>query len=502
MTNVLIHIPTPLRPYAGDRSAVEVEGATVGEALRSLIAQHAPLGRHLFDEAGKLRRFVNVYKNDEDVRHLAGESTAIAPGDTLTIVPSIAGGADDSAPAAVSATPPSRRGVPDWITGADGLPPLSQEEVLRYSRHLILPEVGLAGQRKIKAASVLVVGAGGLGSPLALYLAAAGIGRLGLVDFDVVDESNLQRQVLHGTASLGRPKLESARDRLHDLNPHVQIELHETRIDSGNAFDLIRPYDVVVDGTDNFPTRYLVNDACALLGKPNVYGSIFRFEGQASVFDARRGPCYRCLYPDPPPPGLVPSCAEGGVLGVLPGVIGVIQGIETLKLILGVGDSMIGRLLLFDALAMSFRELKLRKDPACPLCGEHPTITELIDYQAFCGLSPVEQASADAENFEITARELKARFERGDDFVLIDVREPHEWEIARIEGAKLIPLARIPERSHELDSSREIVLQCHVGQRSMRALEQLRKLGFRKLKNLRGGIESWSRDVDPTVPRY
>lgn len=492
-----IHIPTPLRAYSGQQAVVQVEGSTVGEALHALVTRHADLRRHLFDDAGQLRRFVNVYRNDEDVRHLEREATPLGEGDTLTIVPSIAGGADPTAP-----PKPQRPAPPAWATGADGLPPLSQPELLRYSRHLILPEVGLEGQRKLKAGSVLIIGAGGLGSPLALYLAAAGIGRIGLVDFDVVDESNLQRQILHGTSDVGSPKLESARRRLADLNPGVTIEPHETRLDRTNALDLLRRYDVIADGTDNFATRYLVNDACVLLGKPNVYGSIFRFEGQASVFDARVGPCYRCLYPDPPPPGLVPSCAEGGVLGVLPGVIGVIQGIETIKLILGLGESLVGRLMLFDALAMRFRELKLRKDPACPICGTNPSITELIDYEQFCGLTPVEQASVEAEGWEIDAKELAAKRKRGDDFVLVDVREPHEFEIARLPDATLIPLNALPARVHELDSSREIVLHCHHGQRSMRALEFLRQSGFRKLKNLRGGIDAWSRDVDPSVPRY
>ncbi len=489
-----IFLPTPLRPYAAQQSVVEVEAATVGEALRALVERHGEIRRHLYDENGTLRRFVNVYRNDEDVRHLERESTPLSPGDTLTIVPSIAGGSGGAPPR------PGTRRLPAWATGEDGLPPLSQPELLRYSRHLILPEVGLAGQRRIKAASVLIVGAGGLGSPLALYLAAAGVGRIGLVDFDRVDESNLQRQILHGTSSVGRPKLESAKERLADLNPGVRVDTYETRLTSENAFDVIRPYDIVVDGTDNFPTRYLVNDACALLGKPNVYGSIFRFEGQASVFDARTGPCYRCLYPDPPPPGLVPSCAEGGVLGVLPGVIGVIQGIETLKIILGVGETLVGRLLLFDALSLRFRELALRKDPECPLCGEQRTITGLIDYEQFCGIVPA--AAAASPELEISARDLAERQERGDDLVLIDVREPQEYEIARIPGSVLIPLHSLPERMSELDTSREIVLHCHVGQRSMRALEMLHRSGFRKLKNLRGGIEAWSRDVDPTVPRY
>ena len=379
---------------------------------------------------------------------------------------------------------------------------LSQAEMLRYSRHLVLPEVGLKGQRRLKAASALIVGAGGLGSPLALYLTAAGVGRIGLVDFDRVDVSNLQRQVLYGSSSVGRDKLEAARERLEDLNPEVGVETHATRLTSANALGILGGYDVVLDGTDNFPTRYLVNDACALLGKPNVHGSVFRFEGQASVFDAARGPCYRCLYPDPPPPGLVPTCAEGGVLGVLPGVIGVIQGIEAIKLILGRGETLIGRLLLFDAMAMSFRELTLRKDPDCPLCGTRPTITGLVDYEQFCGLSPTEQALAEATRWEIGARELKSRLDRGEPVVLVDVREPHEAALARIEGATLVPLRSLPGRIAELDRDREIVLLCHHGQRSMRALELLRESGFAQLKSLRGGIDAWSRDVDTAVPRY
>jgi sulfur-carrier protein adenylyltransferase/sulfurtransferase len=379
---------------------------------------------------------------------------------------------------------------------------LSAAELLRYGRHLLLPEVGLEGQQRLKASSVLIVGAGGLGSPLALYLAAAGVGRIGLVDFDNVDASNLQRQILHTTRSVGTSKLESARTRIGDINPEVRIELHETRLDSANALGLLARYDVIADGTDNFPTRYLVNDACVLLGKPNVYGSIFRFEGQASVFDAAKGPCYRCLYPTPPPPGLVPSCAEGGVLGVLPGIIGTLQANETLKLLLGIGEPLIGRLLLFDALGLTFRELTLRKDPACPLCGEHATIHALIDYESFCGLSPSEQAVADAQAVEIGALELRDRLTRGDDLLLVDVREPHEHRIARIEGAVLIPLGALEARRNELDAGREIVLFCHRGVRSLRALEMLRQTGLQKLKSLRGGIDAWSRDVDAAVPRY
>ncbi|HET7224496.1 MAG TPA: molybdopterin-synthase adenylyltransferase MoeB [Candidatus Eisenbacteria bacterium] len=478
-----IHIPTPLRAYAGGLATIEVEAATAGEALAKLVAAHPALRAHLYDADGRLRRFVNVYVNDEDIRHLAREATPVSAEDHVAIVPSIAGG----------------RRAPAWATGEDGLPPMSQEELLRYGRHLILPEVGLAGQRKLKASSVLCVGAGGLGSPLALYLAAAGVGRMGIVDFDVVDESNLQRQILHGTADVGRPKLDSAADRIRDINPNVQVERHAVRLSSENALDILARYDVIVDGTDNFPTRYLVNDACVLLGKPNVYGSIFRFEGQASVFDAKRGPCYRCLYPDPPPPGLVPSCAEGGVLGVLPGVIGVVQAIETLKLLLGAGEPLIGRLLLFDALAMRFRELKLRKDPECPVCGEHPSVTALIDYQQFCGIVP---ADAHAGADDISVRGLADQQRAGDPPMLVDVREPHEWQIARIEGATLMPLNSLPERVSELDSSREIVLYCHHGQRSQRALEFLKQSGFRKLKNLQGGIDAWSREIDPAVPRY
>jgi adenylyltransferase/sulfurtransferase len=383
-----------------------------------------------------------------------------------------------------------------------GVPALSQAEMLRYSRHLVLPEVGLEGQLRLKAASVLIVGVGGLGSPVALYLAAAGVGRIGLVDFDKVDVSNLQRQVLYGGASVGRDKLDAARERLEDLNPNVRIETHAARLTSANALGILGGYDIILDGTDNFPTRYLVNDACALLGKPNVHGSIFQFEGQASVFDAARGPCYRCLYPDPPPPGLVPSCAEGGVLGVLPGVIGVIQGIEAIKLILGRGETLIGRLLLFDAMAMSFRELALRKDPDCPLCGTSPTITGLVDYEQFCGLSPTEQALTEAARWEISARELKTRLDRGEPVALLDVREPHEAAIARIAGATLIPLRSLPTRIAELDRGHEIVVLCHHGQRSMRAVELLRESGFAQLKSLRGGIDSWSRDVDSAVPRY
>ncbi|HXE58968.1 MAG TPA: molybdopterin-synthase adenylyltransferase MoeB [Gemmatimonadales bacterium] len=380
-----------------------------------------------------------------------------------------------------------------------GLPRLAHDELLRYSRHLLLPEVGLEGQRRLKAARVLVVGAGGLGSPLALYLAAAGVGTIGLVDFDTVDVTNLQRQILHGTSWVGRPKLDSAEARLKDVNPHVTVERYGTRLTSENALEIIREFDIVVDGTDNFPTRYLVNDACVLLGKPNVYGSIFRFEGQASVFHAKEGPCYRCLYSEPPPPGLVPSCAEGGVLGVLPGIIGSIQALETIKLILGAGETLIGRLVLFDALRFRVRELRLRKDPECPVCGPEPTIRELIDYEAFCGIG-AEPAYAGPE---ISARELYREWrEEKKPLVVVDVREPHEWEIAHIEGARLIPLAELPSRLHELDGHAEIVTQCHRGARSMKALEILKGAGFAKVRSLAGGIDAWAREIEPEMPRY
>jgi sulfur-carrier protein adenylyltransferase/sulfurtransferase len=382
---------------------------------------------------------------------------------------------------------------------------LSKEEIARYSRHLIMPEVGMDGQRKLKAASVLLIGAGGLGSPLGLYLAAAGIGRLGLVDFDVVDYSNLQRQVLHGTKDVGRPKLQSARDRLSDVNPFVHIDTYETALRSDNALDIFRDYDVIVDGTDNFQTRYLANDASVLLGKPNVYGSIFRFEGQASVFFPQAGgPCYRCLYPDPPPPGLVPSCAEGGVLGILPGIIGLIQAAETVKLILGEGESLVGRLLLFNALKMRFRELKLRRDPACPLCGEKQTIRELIDYDQFYGITAPPEATAEAADWEITVGDLKGKLDRREPLTIIGVRDPHEWQICNLEmhGSKLIPLGEFAARMHELDSEDDIVIHCKMGGRSAEAYYILKQAGFKKIKNLKGGILAWADEVDHTLPTY
>lgn len=375
---------------------------------------------------------------------------------------------------------------------------LSRDEILRYSRHLTLPEVGLDGQERLKRARVLCIGAGGLGSPVALYLSAAGVGTLGLVDFDTVDVSNLQRQIIHGTSDVGRSKLESARDRLLDINPHVRLETHATPLTTANALELVSAYDVVVDGTDNFPTRYLVNDACVLAGRPNAYGSIFRFEGQASVFAAPGGPCYRCLHPEPPPPGLIPSCAEGGVLGVLPGVIGTIQATEAIKLILGVGEPLIGRFLIYDALTMRFRELKLPKDPDCPVCGTNPSIQELQAYEQIC--SPTEAAMKVSD--DMTIAELHSRIQAGDPPLIIDVREPAEFKICRIPGAVLIPLGELAGRINELDPDSEVVLQCRSGARSARAASMLRNRGFRKARNLAGGILAWIDQVDPTQPKY
>ena len=382
------------------------------------------------------------------------------------------------------------------------IPSLSNDEVARYSRHLILPEVGMEGQLKLKAARVLCIGAGGLGSPVALYLAAAGVGTLGVVDFDTVDFSNLQRQIIHGTPDVGRSKLESAKSRLNALNPEVDVVPHEMALSSQNALDLFADYDLVVDGTDNFPTRYLVNDACVISGKPNIYGSIFRFEGQMSVFAAPGGPCYRCMFPDPPPPGLVPSCAEGGVLGILPGVVGTIQATEAVKTILGAGETLIGRFLLFDALKMRFRELKVRKDAECPVCGDHPTVTELIDYEQFCGIAPEAAVTEAPPADEATVEELKTRLDRQDPFLLLDVREPREFEICRIPGSVLIPLNELPSRLSELEGRGEMIVHCRSGVRSGKAVRLLRESGFGGARNLTGGILAWIDQIDPSLPKY
>ncbi len=388
-------------------------------------------------------------------------------------------------------------------TEPTALPELTTDDLSRYSRHLILPEVGMEGQRRLKAAKVLCVGTGGLGSPLAFYLAAAGIGTLGLVDFDVVDASNLQRQIIHSTKDIGRKKLDSAEEKLTALNPALNVVKHDTMLSSANALEIIKDYDIVADGTDNFPTRYLVNDACVLLGKPNVYGSIFRFEGQASVFATEQGPCYRCLYPEPPPPGLVPSCAEGGVLGILPGLVGVMQATEAIKLILGKGEPLIGRLLLVDALNMRFRELKLRKNPECPVCGTNPTVTELIDYQQFCGIVPETPQESSVKNGipQITVKELKRRIDTGEDVQLIDVREPYEYQIAQI-GGKLIPQNDVPQRLAEIDREREVVVHCRSGARSQRIAEFLKQSGYPRVVNVAGGILAWSDEIDPRVQKY
>ena len=389
------------------------------------------------------------------------------------------------------------------ITEPAELPELSTDDLSRYSRHLILPEVGMEGQRRLKAARVLCVGTGGLGSPMALYLTAAGIGTLGLVDFDVVDASNLQRQIIHSTKDIGRKKIDSAEEKLSALNPAIKIVKHETMLSSANALDILKDYDIVADGTDNFPTRYLVNDACVLLGKPNVYGSIFRFEGQASVFATEAGPCYRCLYPEPPPPGLVPSCAEGGVLGILPGLVGVIQATEVIKLILGKGESLVGRLLLVDALNMRFRELKLRKNPECPVCGTNPTVTQLIDYDHFCGIVPEAPQEKNLKNGipQITVKELKARRDAGEDIFLLDVREPYEFQIAQI-GGKLIPQNDVPQRLSEIPRNREIVVHCRSGARSQKIAEFLKQSGYNDVVNVAGGILAWADEIDPTVQKY
>jgi molybdopterin/thiamine biosynthesis adenylyltransferase/rhodanese-related sulfurtransferase/molybdopterin converting factor small subunit len=477
---VTILIPTALRQFADGQEQVRLAGATVGEVLGQLTGAHSDLKKHLYNDSGQLRSFVNVYLNDEDIRYLEKDKTAVSDGDTITIVPSIAGGA----------------ATMETVE-------LSPEEIGRYSRHLIMPEVTLEGQKKLKQARVLLVGAGGLGAPLGLYLTAAGVGHIGIVDADVVDSSNLQRQVTYTTEDIGTSKLEAAKRRLTALNPFTEISTYETRLSSENALEIFKDYDIIVDGTDNFPTRYLVNDACVLLGKPNVYGSIFRFEGQVSIFYAKEGPCYRCLYPEPPPPGLVPSCAEGGVLGVLPGIVGALQAAETLKLIIGIGDPLVGRLLRFDALKMQFREYKLRRDPNCPICGEHPSLHGLIDYDEFCGITPGPEVNLDAQ-WEITPTEVKQRLDRGEHLVIVDVREPHEWALGTIKApdVRFIPVGDVPARMHELNSADEIILQCRSGVRSARALGILQDAGFRKLKNLTGGILAWSDEVDPSIPKY
>ncbi|MDR3673321.1 MAG: molybdopterin-synthase adenylyltransferase MoeB [Holophaga sp.] len=472
---VSILIPTPLRRYVGGAKSVSVEAGTAAQAVAALVAASPELGRQLLDDTGKLRTFVNLYLGDQNVRHLAPdlEAVPLKDGDVLTIVPAIAGGAGE----------------------------LSRQEVLRYSRHLIMPEITLEGQKRLKAARVLCIGAGGLGSPLTLYLAAAGVGTLGVVEYDTVDLTNLQRQILYSTADVGRPKLAAAKERLTQLNPEIEIVTHAVQLASWNAMDLFQDYDIIADGTDNFPTRYLVNDACVLSGKPNVYASIFRFEGQVSVFGAG-GPCYRCLFPEPPPADLVPSCAEGGVLGVLPGIIGSLQALEVLKLILGVGDSLSGRLVLFDALAFKFTELAVRKDPACAVCGEAPTVTAPVDYEAFCRIRGAEPETDGSNVATISVEDFNRRRQAGESLPLLDVREPFEAEIVRIPGAIRFPLSELPARLHELDSSDSYTLHCHKTGQSTEAYQLLRKAGFNRINVLAGGVDAWAERIDPSLPRY
>lgn len=473
---ITLKIPTPLRRFTANQANLALSAQTVRAALDELVGRYPDLRVHLFDESGDLRRFVNVYLRGEDVRQLQGLDTPLADGDEVMIIPSIAGG--------------------------DALPhtPFTRDEYLRYSRHFNLPEIGISGQEMLKHARVLIVGAGGLGSPAALYLAAAGVGLIGLVDFDRVDLSNLQRQILYETGDIGRPKLQVAKRRIQGLNPHVEVRTYAEGFQASNALEIAADYDIVVDGTDNFPTRYLVNDTCVFLKKLNVYGSIYRFDGQVSVFGAPGGPCYRCLYPDPPPRGLVPSCAEGGVLGVLPGIVGSMQAAEALKYITGAGESLVGRLLLFDALTMSFREVRLRRDPDCPVCGDRPTITAPIDYESFCGVSSLEEP--------VTVPETSAR-QAGESLsdprrraILLDVREPWEVAIARITPSVQIPLNALPQRLGELEPAREIYTLCRTGHRSASAAEFLIRQGFPRVKNVHGGIYAWAEEVDPSLTRY
>jgi sulfur-carrier protein adenylyltransferase/sulfurtransferase len=500
-----IKIPTPLRAFTDNAALVTVSGDTVGAALADLVGQYPQLKQHLY-EGDALRNFVNVFIGEDDIRFLDGADTPLRPDDNLRIIPSIAGGVDAlSAPTA----------------------DLSNEEIKRYSRHLIMPEVGIEGQRRLKAASILLVGTGGLGSPLALYLAAAGIGRIGLVDYDVVDDSNLQRQVIHGQSSVGTLKVDSAEARMKDINPYLVVEKYNEPLTSDNALEIMESYDVIIDGTDNFPTRYLVNDACVKLGKPNVYGSIFRFEGQLSVFYAKEGPCYRCMFPTPPPPGLVPSCAEGGVLGILPGTIGTMQATEGLKLILGIGEPMIGRMLLYDALEMSFTKIKIRKDPNCPVCGIPAEDVQLIDYEQFCGMPAHDHSDYKAsvnghvntdERPEIGVRELKARMDAEPDLVVLDVRDPHEWAISVLPGTLRIPKPQIEAAKHDvlaqrkrledtvlvqIPADREVIVHCRSGKRSADVIGFLREVGYKnRLVNVAGGILAWADEIDPTMATY
>ncbi len=473
---VRVIIPTALRPLTDDSDELQLNSRDVKGALQELVTSFPGLKRYFYSDTGRLRNFVNVYLNEEDIRYIDGENTPLKDGDTLMIVPSITGGSGSRAQASVS---------------------LSGSELIRYSRHLIMPEVGLEGQKALKRASVLIVGAGALGTPAATYLAAAGVGRIGIVDFDTIEKSNLHRQVLYSEQDIGKSKADVAKARLLYVNPNVSVELHKVRLDSSNALDIMKDYDIIIDGADNFPTGYLVNDACVLLGKPNVYASIFRFDGQASVFYSKEGPCYRCLYPEPPPPNLVPSCAEGGVLGVLPGVMGSIQATEAIDLILGKGTPLIGRLLLFNALDLKFIELKLKKNPQCPVCGENPTVKELIDYENFCGIT-----NEFRPELEVTPASLKQALDAGSEVVVLDVREGFEYQIAHIPGSKSIPIGELIQRVNELDTADEVVVYCHTGMRSAQATDLLKRIGFKKVKILKGGIKAWTQEIDPSMPVY
>lgn len=468
---VVVLIPSALKQFTENQESIVIEGNTIGHVLNNLTEKFSELKKHLYDADGNLRNFVNVFIGDQEIKVLQNLDTKVKDGDEISIIPAIAGGS------------------------------LTQEETRRYSRHLILPDVGKEGQEKIKNSKILIVGAGGLGSPVALYLAAAGIGTLGIVDFDNVEESNLQRQIIFTTNEIGKSKLESAKKSIQELNPNVIVNLYNEELTSKNAMEILKEYDIVIDGTDNFQTRYLVNDACVLLNKPNVYGSIFRFDGQCSVFNFENGPCYRCLFPNPPPPRLVPSCAEGGVLGVLPGVIGTLQTTEALKIILGKGKTLSGRLLVYNALTMKFRELKLNKNKNCPVCGENATIKELIDYEQFCGIKKNEELKD-----EITAQELKTMIDNHEDFELIDVREKMEWDICNIDIAKLIPLSKIKTGDlgdlENLSKDKKIVLHCKSGGRSMEVLQILRNKGYKNLKSVTGGIGAWAEEIDKSMPTY
>lgn len=483
---VKVLIPTTLRLFTNHRSEVELEGETAGQVIEALSDEYPETKKALFDENGKLRSFINVFVNSDNIRNLKGYETPVKDGDEIMLIPAIAGGAPT-----------------DSVLGDIKGEKLTNEEIQRYSRHLLLKEVGVKGQKKLKAAKVLIVGLGGLGAPLAQYLAAAGVGTIGLIDFDEVEESNLQRQVIHGTRDVGRPKVASAKDSIRQINPLVKVETYNQMLTADNALDIIGDYDVVADASDNYQTRYLVNDACVLLGKPDVFGAMYQFEGQATVYYGKEGPCYRCMYPAPPPPGLVPSCATGGVVGVLPGIIGTIQANEVIKLIVGGGEPLIGRLVTFDSWHMKWRELKICKDPDCPVCGKDPTITELedYDYEDFCGIKQQEEENEAVEAIE--AKELKRRLDEGEKITIVDVREPHERAIVKFLDAKVIPIGQLARRQKELDPDVDTVFVCKEGKRSILAVNTLREAGYKgRMFNLKDGINSWARDVDPSFPQY